>query len=151
MVLKLYVAGPFVGKDDVASVEFDIQEEFGVSVEIVSHWRQREGGLELMPQNAILDLEELNQADALVAVMPAQFRTYPFKGTFTEIGYALGQKKHVFIVGEFDQRFSRNQRNNCGVFEYDYEAANNVFFWHKDIELVYGIVSLLHKLQKIIQ
>jgi nucleoside 2-deoxyribosyltransferase len=66
---------------------------------ITSNWPDREHGAdthEAYTFFADADLKEIDECDSVLAIMDDP--KYAYRGTFTEIGYALGRKKNVMIV-----------------------------------------------------
>lgn len=91
--MKVYVAGKFEEKTLVDLVGL-LVSLYGH--EVVSTWTKAEHA-KGMATAAEQDLEELSQADAIVLVM---LNPLPYKGTYTELGYALAQGKKIYVLGD---------------------------------------------------
>jgi len=138
MSFRVYVAGAFLAKQDVESVESDLS---GLSqrVEICSNWRYREnGGNDYIQHqaNADADFRELRRADCLVAIINRY--NYEYRGTFTELGFARALNIPVLVLTEpdFDDY-------NEG---YKLKGANNVFFWATGVIICTSLSEMLKEI-----
>lgn len=123
--IQLYVAGGWIHRASLKGVMQSLRNSgFGVT----SGWIERENGdysPKALAEDAKADFEEIRDADVLVAIMDDP--TYAYRGSFTEIGYALGLGRHVIIVCPLERRESE------GNWTYSHTCATNVFFWHPNI------------------
>ena len=87
-------------------------------------WYDVEGGGESHATSAALDVKAVEAAELVVAVMDDA--TYAYRGTFTEIGVALGLCKRIIVVGP------------SSTF-----AATNVFWHHHAIQHVETVDELM--------
>lgn len=121
--MKIYVAGKWTEIDIIN----DVQNKLRSQGHTITHdWTCIEGmgdqinftpvqRLEYDTRCAILDINGVKEADLVFAVMSD--KKYPYRGTFTEIGCALGLDKKIIIVCTGD----------------DYYCISNCFFWHPNI------------------
>jgi hypothetical protein len=96
----------------------------------------------MLDNDAENDYREIRESDVLFAIM-----TDPYRGTFTEIGYAtaLGKKIIVWCPGKgvCKQLIQGDNDVNCNeegpstpVWEYSYNCMYNVFYHHRTIHHV---------------
>jgi nucleoside 2-deoxyribosyltransferase len=118
-MLRVYVAGCFFHKERFQDIATALRL---LGCTVVSGWMDR-GRPDPTQRQAFADkdLEELASADMLVAVMDE--KEYDYRGTFTEIGFALGQGKSVIIVCP-----TRLVPSDMWDEDLDHYCQNNVFF-----------------------
>lgn len=87
--MKLYVAGKWSSKKEINQ---KIQELESMGHEITHNWTANNDNKRL---SSVLDIDGVKNADCIVAIMDDP--EYPYRGTFCEIGCALGLGKHVYI------------------------------------------------------
>lgn len=124
---SIYVAGAWYNRHELKKLMDRLASEHGFR--ITSTWPGRETGIntpDKLALDAKMDLEEVANADMVLAVM--EDPKYAYRGTFTEIGYALGQNKRVFIVcpGTVKQLSD----TKC---EFSFDCMTNVFYWHPNV------------------
>lgn len=114
--MRFYVAGSFFDKQTVLDLMADIR---GRGHEITHDWTSVEknpmkSSRQHLSYCSSLDIEGVKRCDVLVALLTDL--QYPYRGSFTEIGCALGTGKKVFILGPEEA-----------------SAATNCFYWHPSI------------------
>lgn len=131
--MKVYVAG----KWNEAAVINAVQAQLVTLGHTITHdWTAVEGigqrdsmteeeRNEYRAHCAALDIAGVQNADAVLALMLD--KTYPYRGTFTEIGCALGLGKHIVMV--------------CP--DNTYSCTTNCFFHHPSIKRVSTIEEAL--------
>jgi nucleoside 2-deoxyribosyltransferase len=127
-IMKVYVAGKCGTAVEVGRVR-ELQDAVVAAGGVITHdWTRQEGitptptGLTgeraaYLARCAKLDIDGVLAADAVVALIDDEH--YAYRGTFTEIGAALGSRRRVVIVAS-----SPPER---------LAAAQNCFFHHPDI------------------
>lgn len=121
--MKIYVAGKWNDSQTINEVQ-NILISQGHS--ITHDWTKNEGSknitemtneekIEFKRNCADLDIEGVKNCDLLIAIMNDP--SYAYRGTFTEIGCALGLSKKVIIV--------------CP--DESYLCCSNCFFYHSNI------------------
>lgn len=109
-VTKVYLAGKFDDELMPSRMSFLSVEGF-----IVTHdWTINKDVP--LKEAAILDINGVKECDILIAVMDDE--SYSYRGTFTEIGCAIGLGKRIIIV---------NKNKNA-------ECVNLCFYHHPQIE-----------------
>jgi nucleoside 2-deoxyribosyltransferase len=104
--MKIYVAGMW---NATAMVEInEVQQSLVNTGHTITHdWTHVEGTLEqttfssedrdlFRTKCATLDIDGVKSADLVFAIM--KNTTYPYRGTFTELGCAMGLDKQIVIV-----------------------------------------------------
>lgn len=125
-MLTVYVAGGWVGRDSLLE-PMKILEDNGFNVN--STWIQRETGNDhphVLNEDAKVDIEEVTASDIIVAFMESH--CYAYRGTFCEIGCALGQDKPVIII--CPGKYEIETDTKC---KYDFYCMRLPFFWHPNI------------------
>lgn len=89
---------------------------------------------------AALDIDGVRTADAVVALMTDT--AYSYRGTFTELGAALGLGKRVLVVTPAALRLS------SGSDAPALTAATNCFYEHPSVEHVETVEEALSRLVK---
>ena len=116
MKRRVYVAGAFHHKERVQAIQDFLKEK---GFEITHDWTRVELEGERTPQQAAnmakLDTDGVKSADILVVDMTD--KEYVYRGSFTEIGIALGKEIPVCII--------------CP--DGPARCKSNVFYWHPSI------------------
>lgn len=131
-MIKVYIAGGWKFRDEAREIQEMVRSEPNLCV--TSTWVDREvTGMcpAKMSHAAKLDIEEVKEADVVLAIM--KDNAYAYRGTFSEIGCALGQRKHVIIVcpGSYSLQMSANKDSLAPHFSHC--CMTNVFFWHPEV------------------
>ncbi len=103
--MRIYVAGKWSEKEAIRAFMERLRK---AGHEITEDWTQHPASAEpgkakdstLLALDAAADLRGIKNAQILIAVM--QDSKYPYRGTFFEIGFALGLGKGVMIVASSD-------------------------------------------------
>ncbi len=107
--LKVYIAGRYANLAILAE-ERKLYEQAGI--EITSSWLNNvEDGMSFTDV-AVLDLKDVDAADALVLYTEPYGTPVPGGGRHVEFGYALGRGKHIVIVGPHENIFHWHPRVN---------------------------------------
>lgn len=117
---KVWVSGAWAHREEM-SVKIDELRQLGY--EITHDWTRVEKAETPSPVDqgdyAKFDIDGVKNSDIAVAVMDDP--DYAYRGTYTEIGCALGIGKPLHIVAPYPL-------DSCGNY-----VQTNVFFWHPDI------------------
>jgi nucleoside 2-deoxyribosyltransferase len=109
--MKVYLAGRYDDEKIPSYIEILEKEGF-----IVTHdWTKHKGDIPEMA--SVNDFKGVHNCSYLIAIMDST--TYPYRGTFTEIGYGLALNKHVIIVNP-------NENDSC-------YCESNCFYYHPKI------------------
>ena len=129
--MKIYVAGKWGDLHKIKQISNEMQ---ALGLEITSTWytrpRRMVDSRAALGREAADDIAEVGQADAVLAILDDRF--YAYRGTFAEIGCALGQRKRVVVV-------CPGSPDGHGVDldpDYSHYCMTNVFFHHPAIEWV---------------
>lgn len=99
--MKIYVAGKFSNNIAIRQYMTWLEEKnHTITHDWTSYQSDKEAPEEILADRADKDLTGVRDAYMLVAIMDDP--DYEFRGTFTEIGMALGLGKRVCIVCPFD-------------------------------------------------
>lgn len=103
--MKIYVAGKFTDPEKARSV---MEQLRAVGHTITYDWTKCNKGQdpEYLKICADADLNGVRQADAVVALFLDP--EYAYRGTFTEVGYALGREIRVIAVSQGPGAYSEN-------------------------------------------
>ena len=125
--LNIYLAGGWKFRADIAPIKLQLESK---GYNVVSHWMERENGIvtpDDFQHNANMDIKEVIESNILVCIMTDS--KYAYRGTFTEIGCALGQNMPIIIVCPGTKtKLSDNK------WEFSHYCQYNVFYWHKNIQ-----------------
>lgn len=108
--MKIYIGGKFADKQKIRSY-MDQVEKLGHT--ITHDWTSFEykpteddmfmvvkdennDGVENMEESAKYDIEGVQDCDIFVGIF--EDKIYPYRGTFTELGCALGLKKKIIVM-----------------------------------------------------
>lgn len=107
--MKIYIAARYGRRDEANSVAFHLREN---GHEITSTWinqvedemgyTESEGTTMGM---AIKDLDEIRDADAIVALSEVDTNPWGRGGRHVEFGYAIGLEKRIYVVGPMENLF----------------------------------------------
>lgn len=127
---SIYVAGSWVDRENLK----EIMNQFrSYDFDITSDWPDYEQKHSEPFECSLisgLDFQNIKRADVVVAVMTDP--EYPYRGTNTEIGYAIGSGKKVIIV--CDGTIQKKENDDRYIFSH--ACMSNVFFWDKSIQHV---------------
>ena len=113
--MSIYVAGKWDDKENIIQRQLQFQS---LGYKITHDWTKNEcvtRNPEELGKFAMLDINGVLEADYLVAVMTDT--KYAYRGTFTEIGCALGTNKKIYI-------YCPDKNSHC---------RTNCFFYHPNI------------------
>ena len=140
--LAVYVAGGWAFRHKVKSVMDELR---GNSLfRVISGWVERENGANSpddLADDALHDIDEVTEAEVVLAVMDDP--KYAYRGTFTEIGCALGQKKPVMILCP-----GTSEKKDDGSYSYSHYCQTNVFYHHKLVKHVSTVEEAVAELVK---
>ncbi len=139
--MKLYVASGWNFRKDVQKINDRLRSE---NFDIISTWIECENGISSPTAytiDAVRDTTEITNCDILLAIMSD--KEYAYRGTFTEIGYAIGIKKPILIVCP---GISDVQKISEIKYNYSYSCMTNVFFWHTDCNHVPDLEEAIKKI-----
>lgn len=136
--MKVYVAGKWSDSKNVATVISELEK---MGIEITFNWpkfkdklseeeksvgeyenisdervKRAKKCVKSLGRDADLDIQGVLDSNLVIAVMNDPH--YAYRGTFTEIGAALGSKKEIYIINENDES----------------DAMTNCFYWHPSIK-----------------
>jgi nucleoside 2-deoxyribosyltransferase len=95
--MKLYLAAMFSRREEMSKIA-DILKDFGF--EITARWVYGgEDGL-TREQIALLDIEDVDKADAVVSFSQPYGTPTPGGGRHVEFGYGLAKGKRTILIGE---------------------------------------------------
>lgn len=139
-----------MGRNDIRKYLLQLEEFNSRQFEICSTWIDRETGdntSSAQAQDAYLDIKEVLESDVLVAIMDDP--EYAYRGTFSEIGCALGANKPIIIFcpGIVTGVISNNEKDSSKADEpskfdktqrvnYSHKCMTNVFYHHPSIRHV---------------
>jgi nucleoside 2-deoxyribosyltransferase len=162
--LKIYVAGGWKFRNQIKEVMelLDEYKEGGNPVsdhrpfKVISGWITRENGdssPQALANDAYFDFKEIQESDVVFAIMNDP--DYSYRGTFTEIGYAIGIKRTVIVWCNGKIRSQSTVTNETtGEVEkvevnYTHHCMTNVFFHHPEIIQVDSLVKGIQELKKV--
>jgi len=140
MVFSVYVAGGFSFLKRVSSITKQIHALHYCTV--VSHWIERvncDNTPAALRNDATEDLKELQCADILVIVM--EDPTYAYRGSFTELGFALGKKLPVILICP-----GSHAPVTSTEVTYSHYCMTNVFYHAKGIKHVNSVEEAMKAL-----
>lgn len=122
--IKVWISGAFRHRERMSEL-IDRVRQMGY---IITHdWTRVEKSANPTPQEmstyAKFDIDGVKNADIAVAVL--EDPDYLYRGTYTEIGCALGAMKPTHIVWPYDLDDQNYQEKNAQI----------IFFWHPDITI----------------
>lgn len=110
MTVSIYLASRFGRREEMEQIALDLMNAYGY--DITARWVF--GGEEGLTREdiALLDIEDVDKADTIVAFTEPYGTDFKGGGRYVELGYALAKNKRTVIIGE----------------------RENVFCWHPNIE-----------------
>ena len=124
--MKLYVAGGWPFRHSINEYVNTLKS---LGYEIVSNWISRENGINTISDyeaNAQHDIDEVKKCDCLVVCLEDD--KYAYRGSYTEIGCALGLNKPIIAICS-----GTVVHESDSLDSFSHYCMNNVFFWHKNI------------------
>lgn len=108
--MRLYLAGPWKRRKEIQGYA---QELRGLGIEVTSRWLNQGGDdegdghcpEELQEKFALIDLLDIEHANALVAFTEAAGSPAHTGGRHFEAGYAVAKRRMVFVVGPRENVF----------------------------------------------
>jgi nucleoside 2-deoxyribosyltransferase len=103
--MKVYVASPYEHKHTVRAICKKLRK---AGIQVVSTWHRERLDpdvqvRELFPSTlrkyACRDIQEIDESEALILILPRGKKLFR-GGMFVELGYALGQRKLIYLLGE---------------------------------------------------
>ena len=91
----VYVAAPFEQRAFAALLASNLRRD--ANLEVTSRWLFEESNLDA--EWAQKDLDDIDRADALVALNAESWKTSGTGGRHVELGYALAREKTIVLVG----------------------------------------------------
>ncbi len=131
--MKIYLAGKFQDKPFIRS---KMDELINLGHTITHDWTSFETGeqaSEHLKQSAGHDITGVSACDILIILMTDP--KYAYRGSFTELGCALGLQKQIIIVCPDDEAYCRT---NCF---FHYETINHVKTWEECLDKIKFIVD----------
>lgn len=150
---KIYVAGSWMQR---AYLQTKMTELRKLNYLITSNWPTFETKLDNPDDYAEcsrLDIDGVVNADTVLAFMtdPA----YPYRGTCTEIGCAIGSGRRIIVIcdgtltkkNHNDHKKTDERMSDKFDFTFSHMCMNNVFFWDPRIEHVSSFEDALKLLR----
>lgn len=94
-VVKVYIAAPYPIRDVAVKMMRRLELQ---SIEVTSRWLKEDDTLS--DEHARNDLEDVERADVLLAMNPADWSESGTGGRHVELGYALALGKPILLVGD---------------------------------------------------
>lgn len=113
-------------RDELASLGHAITYDW------TTHGNVREEGIPRLKQVCVNDLKGVLEADFVVVILPGG------KGTHTELGYAIGLNKNIYIYSEDPEVFLPTQKTCC-------------FYHHENVQTFSSLDLLYSTLDSILQ
>lgn len=143
---RIYFAGKFSNKEKIQEIQDYFINESKNEVEISYDWTRVEETADSILEKkdklreyAENDLKGIEMADFVVVLLDDV--KYPYRGTWVEIGYALGLKKHIICI-----------YNKNSVVSNENLIYSNIFFHMPDIQknLVHTKEEAYEKMKQLI-
>ena len=128
---SIYVAGAWIHRLELQKKMNDLRNK---GFNITSNWPGRENRINTPDDYrdcSEYDIREITKADTLLAFMTDD--TYAYRGTFTELGFAIGSKRRIIVICNGTITHIDDDTHNCDFSHY---CMRNVFFWDPRIEHV---------------
>lgn len=103
--MKIYTAAPWQLRDEARRTAAALIHHGHI---VTSRWLQ-EGDIE-NHETAQMDLDDIDAADALLAINPLRYAKIGTGGRHVEFGYALARGKRLFIRGVRSNIFHHHER-----------------------------------------
>jgi nucleoside 2-deoxyribosyltransferase len=94
-------------------------------------------------QRAHEDVEGVMNAEVLIVIMDSGVKYYSYRGTFTEIGIALGRGIPIILYNPW---IDASDINDMAKYS---RNVTNVFFWHDNITRVTTGNQVYRELEKL--
>lgn len=101
--MRLYVAGQWSKRNEISAA---IEKLEAIGHTITHNWTKAQHFRDKMDE-AIADVNGVLAAEAVIVFMDDV--NYPYRGSWTEIGVALGQKIPIYMITTAE--FQKNQKN----------------------------------------
>lgn len=133
---NVYVAGGWISRETIRVKNNDLRS---LGFNITSKWIERENGInnpDDYRECSKFDINEIAQSDTVLAFMTDP--KYAYRGTFTEIGCAIGSGKRIIVICDgictkVDDNISDRKKQTV---TFSHACMQNVFFWDYRIEHV---------------
>ena len=105
------MAGAWTDRKHLQEVMDELRSK---NINVTSNWPSREDTLDIPTvyrDCSRFDIEEIKSADYVLAFMT--LKDYAYRGTFTEIGCAIGANKKIIVVCDGTAEIVRDERSNC--------------------------------------
>ncbi|OHD64448.1 MAG: hypothetical protein A2096_04040 [Spirochaetes bacterium GWF1_41_5] len=129
MQKKIYIAGQFEYADDISSKMRELEKRGFLITHDWTKFESYQDDCVKMGKSAELDIDGVKNAEILICVMTDG--EYEYRGTFTEIGCALGLGKKIIIINNNNNRESFCM-TNCF---YHHPAIIHVDSWEECLKL----------------
>jgi nucleoside 2-deoxyribosyltransferase len=93
--MKVYIAAPFPIRDEAVTLMHQLE---ALGFEVTSRWLKAPD--ELADEHARKDLEDVSEADVLLALNPEAFENAGTGGRHVELGYAIARRKRIVLLGK---------------------------------------------------
>lgn len=125
--MKIYLAGALKNREFIRNKMKELEQ---LGHQITHDWTIFENipSIEEFPIRAINDIDGVKNADLLIVIMDDT--KYAYRGTFTEIGCALGLNKDIKILCPHEKSY----------------CQTNCFYYHPLIEHYQSWEKLIHKI-----
>lgn len=135
---SIYVAGAWIHRRDLNKQMIKLKD---LGFIITSNWPSFENKLNNPDDYAEcskFDIDGVVTADTILAIMTDP--KYPYRGTYTEIGCAIGSGRRIIVVCDgicsHKQNNDDEDDNNKFNLTFSHYCMENVFFWDPRIEHV---------------
>lgn len=138
--MSFYLAGKWSDKENIIR---KINQLTDLGLKCSHNWTQNESKTRDdtdLGHFAQLDINGVKNSDYYIAYMNDS--EYQYRGTYTELGCALGLNKKTFIVYEYPLNQKDGSRSN---------ANRNCFFYHPDIQRFDNWDTFIEEFKTIIQ
>ncbi len=138
---KIYLAGGWQFRNNIKKIKATLS---WLGFNVISGWIERENRVNTPEDYAKcskLDIDEVCECDVLFAVMDDPIYTY--RGTYSEIGCALGLGKQVVILCD-----GTSTKIDDNTYEFSHYCMRNVFYWHPLITHTTNLEDVIKELNK---
>lgn len=107
-MMKIYVGGKY---QDASIIRENIYDLIDVGYTVTHDWtsvEQHDRGYSALGKYAQYDIEGVSESDIVILIMDDP--EYAYRGTFTELGCALGLDKRIIIVNPHENSYCMS---NC--------------------------------------
>lgn len=130
---SVYVAGAWFKRDELKQ---KMRRLTKMGFEVTSKWPTFEDKLSNPDDYAECskaDIDGVVTADTILAFLTET--NYPYRGTFTEIGCAIGSGKRIIVICNGKCKQNENVDSKFDL-TFSHDCMSNVFFWDSRIEHV---------------